>query len=89
MIARTVKIVSFALILGAAPSTTMAQENNAQESFEVSSLRLSSLPIPTSRATALDTLDDASQDAAPAAEIRRTASGIRIVGPVYFPDERG
>ncbi|WP_210191073.1 hypothetical protein [Aurantimonas sp. 22II-16-19i] len=93
MIARTVKIVSFALILGAAPSTTMAQENNSQESFEVSSLRLSSLPIPTSRATALDTLDDASQDAsqdaAPAAEIRRTASGIRIVGPVYFPDERG
>ena len=87
MIASTIKIVGFALILGAAPSMTMAQENSSQESFEASSLRLSSLPIPTSRERALGTLDDASRDDVAAPKIRRTASGIRIVGPVYFPDE--
>lgn len=88
MIAGISKFVAIALILGTAPTMTLAQENNSQQSFEVSSLRLSSLPIPTSRAQALGTQDDAAPDAATAPKIRRTADGIRIVGAVYFPEDR-
>ncbi len=85
VIARTTQILAFAVLLGAAPSVAVAQDANSQKSYEVSSLQLSSLPVPTSRSEALKTANVKSPAAEPAEKIRRTASGIRIVGPVYFP----
>ncbi|MBP0616727.1 hypothetical protein [Jiella mangrovi] len=81
-----------ASVLVSTSSFVHAQDASSQESFEVSSLRLDSLPIPTSRAEAIgsgaDTRSGIDAVASPDPKIRRTATGIRIVGPVYFPEER-
>ena len=84
MLGNTGKIVTVSLILAGIPAMAAAQDNNSTESYEVSSLRLSSLPIPTSRADAIGTAPEATQQP----EIRRTTAGIRIVGPVFFPEDR-
>ena len=88
MIAKTTLIAAFGLMLGAASTAAFAQDRADDQSFEVSSLRLTSLPIPTSRAEALVADQVAAKEIAPAPKIRRTADGIRMVGPVYFPEDR-
>ena len=88
MIIKTSRIAALALMLGASPSMAFAQDSNSQKSFEVSSLRLNSLPIPTSREKVLGTATDTTPNAVSAPKVRRTASGIRIVGAVYFPQDR-
>ena len=84
MIGNTGKFVAMGLMLAGIPAMATAQENNSTESYEVSSLRLSSLPIPTSRADALGTAPESAKQP----KIRRTTDGIRIVGPVFFPEDR-
>lgn len=70
--------------IGFAPLPALAQDNSSQKSFEVSSLHLADLPIPTSREKALgETVETKT-----APKIRRTSSGIRMVGPVFFPEDR-
>ncbi|MBO0904478.1 hypothetical protein [Jiella sonneratiae] len=83
MLSKTGTLLACLSILALAPSVAAAKDGNSQESFQVSSLRLSSLPIPTSREKVLG-------ESAPAkaAKIRRTATGIRMVGPVFFPEDR-
>ncbi|MBO0662239.1 hypothetical protein LQ948_06895 [Jiella sp. MQZ9-1] len=70
-------------MLSAAPTLAFSQDRKDNKSFEVSALQITSLPVPTARAKALA----AEPSAAPKQTIRRTAGGIRIVGPVFFPND--
>ncbi|MEX6507063.1 hypothetical protein [Jiella sp. M17.18] len=79
------KFVSIALasasMLSAAVIPALAQSNDDQKSYQVSELRPSMIPIPVSRPTT-----SGASDAAHHPAIRRTKDGIRIVGPLFFPD---
>ncbi|MCE7029842.1 hypothetical protein [Jiella avicenniae] len=84
VVGNTGKIIAISLILAGVPAMAAAQDAKSTQSYEVSSLRLTSLPVPTSRASALGIDTKVSEQR----KIRRTADGIRIVGPVFFPEDR-
>ncbi|MCQ0989368.1 hypothetical protein [Jiella marina] len=70
-------------LLVATTAPTLAQSNDDAKTYEVSELRLQHIPIPTARPDRSD-----GQEKIARSEIRRTAEGIRIVGPAFFPEDR-
>lgn len=85
-----------ALSFGVLTAPAIAQDAISSDQFsapvEMASLDLGSqkprseayVPVPMSRP---EILEAAAPSVQPAQEIRRTASGIRIVGPRFFPAE--
>ncbi|MCB8839532.1 hypothetical protein [Aurantimonas sp. VKM B-3413] len=78
---RAFLLIAAASLLTAQAIPAVAQSNDDQKSYQVSELRPSIIPVPSERPVATAHADTATQK-----PIRRTDSGIRIVGPVFFPD---
>lgn len=81
----SIVVVSAALLTSGA-SLALAQGSAAEGSYQVSELRLSQVPVPIQRPTMASADDRDLQD--PKIEaVRRTAGGMRIVGPTFFPKD--
>lgn len=77
-------VVTAALLAGGV-SSALAQDSTSQHSYQVSELQVSKVPVPSERPAAKLAVIGDHEHRPDADTVRRTASGIRIVGPTFFP----